>query len=62
MAAAGIKVHLCSSATPTPVISYGTVAMNAGGAIVVTASHNPAAWNGFKYKSENGASASDEIT
>ncbi|UCD10311.1 MAG: phosphoglucomutase/phosphomannomutase family protein [Dehalococcoidales bacterium] len=62
IAAAGIKVYLCSSATPTPVISYGTVAMNSGGAIIITASHNPAAWNGFKYKSENGASASDEIT
>ena len=62
IAAAGIKVYLCSSATPTPVISYGTVAMKAGGAIIITASHNPAAWNGFKYKSENGASASDEIT
>ncbi|MBN2075478.1 MAG: phosphoglucomutase/phosphomannomutase family protein [Dehalococcoidales bacterium] len=62
VAAAGIKVHLCQEATPTPVISYSTVNLNAGGAIVITASHNPAAWNGFKYKSENGASASDEIT
>ena len=62
VAAVGIKVHLCSTATPTPVISYTTVNLNAGGAIVITASHNPAAWNGFKYKSENGASASDDIT
>ncbi|MFC1946793.1 phosphoglucomutase/phosphomannomutase family protein [Chloroflexota bacterium] len=62
VAAAGIKVYLCPAATPTPVISYGTVALNAGGAIIITASHNPAAWNGFKYKSENGASAPDEIT
>ncbi len=62
VAAVGIKVYLCSVATPTPVISYGTVAMNAGGAIIITASHNPATWNGFKYKSENGSSASDEIT
>ena len=62
VAALGIKVYLCPAATPTPVISYGTVAMNAGGAVVITASHNPAAWNGFKYKSENGASASDDVT
>ncbi|HEY94073.1 MAG TPA: phosphoglucomutase/phosphomannomutase family protein [Dehalococcoidia bacterium] len=62
VAATGIKVYLCRVANPTPVISYGTVALNAGGAIVITASHNPATWNGFKYKSENGASASDKIT
>ena len=53
----GIKVYLCPKATPTPVISYGTLDREAGGAIVITASHNPANWNGFKYKSETGASA-----
>ncbi|MFC1986794.1 phosphoglucomutase/phosphomannomutase family protein [Chloroflexota bacterium] len=57
----GIKVYLCPRATPTPVISFGTVAQKAGGAIVITASHNPAIWNGFKYKSESGSSASPEI-
>jgi alpha-D-glucose phosphate-specific phosphoglucomutase len=62
VAAAGIRVHLCQAATPTPVISYSTVDLHAGGAIIITASHNPAAWNGFKYKSEKGASVSDEIT
>ncbi|UCC18114.1 MAG: phosphoglucomutase/phosphomannomutase family protein [Dehalococcoidales bacterium] len=62
IAAFGIKVYLCTAATPTPVISYGTVAMKAGGAIIITASHNPAAWNGFKVKSENGASVSSEVT
>lgn len=62
VASAGIKVYLCQAATPTPVISHATVDLNAGGAIIITASHNPAVWNGFKYKSENGASASGEIT
>ena len=56
-----IKVFLCPQATPTPVISYGTLAKKAGGAIIITASHNPAIWNGFKYKSEFGSSASTEI-
>lgn len=62
VAANGIKVYLCPKATPTPVLSYGVKAQQAGGAIVITASHNPARWNGFKYKSELGSSATDEVT
>lgn len=62
IAANGIKVYLCPKATPTPVISYGVKAQQTGGAIVITASHNPARWNGFKYKSEFGSSAADEVT
>jgi phosphomannomutase len=58
----GIQVYLCPRAAPTPVISYGVLAKKAGGAIIITASHNPAIWNGFKYKDEHGSSASDEIT
>ncbi len=58
----GIKVCLCPRATPTPVISFGILAQKAGGAIIITASHNPASWNGFKYKSEFGSSASPEVT
>jgi len=61
VAANGIKVYLCSKATPTPVISYGVPARRAGGAIIITASHNPPQWNGFKYKSEDGASAPTEV-
>jgi phosphomannomutase len=57
-----IKVYLTPKATPTPVISYGVLAKKAGGAIIITASHNPGNWNGFKYKDEHGASASDDIT
>ncbi len=58
----GIKVYLCPKASPTPVISFGVVAQKAGGAIIITASHNPANWNGFKFKTESGASASPEVT
>ena len=58
----GIKVYHCPKATPTPVISFGTLAQKAGGAIIITASHNPASWNGFKYKTESGSSASTEVT
>ena len=58
----GIKVYLCPRATPTPMISFGTMAQKAGGAIIITASHNPAIWNGFKYKTKDGAGAPDEVT
>jgi len=61
MAGNGIKVYLCPKATPTPVISYGVLAQKAGGAIIITASHNPAKWNGFKIKSDDGASAPTEL-
>jgi len=57
-----IKVYLCPKAAPTPVISYGILAKQAGGAIIITASHNPATWNGFKYKSEYASSAPPEVT
>ncbi len=62
VAANGIKVYLCPQATPTPTISYGVLAKKTGGAIVITASHNPAIWNGFKFKTEDGTSAPSEVT
>ena len=61
LAGNGIKVYLCPEATPTPVISYGVRAQKVGGAIIITASHNPAKWNGFKIKSDDGASAPTEV-
>lgn len=57
----GIKVYLCPKAAPTPVISYGVVHQQTAGAIIITASHNPAEWNGFKVKTQDGASAPTEV-
>jgi len=62
VAANGIKVYLNPSPAPTPVISYAIVVKKAAGAVIITASHNPAAWNGFKYKPEYAGSASPEVT
>ena len=56
-----IKVYLCPKAMPTPVISYGVVHQKTAGAIIITASHNPALWNGFKVKTDEGASAPPEV-
>jgi alpha-D-glucose phosphate-specific phosphoglucomutase len=61
-AASGIKVYLCPKATPTPVVSYGVREKGAGGAIVITASHNPPQWNGFKFKTAEGTSAATGVT
>lgn len=57
----GVKVYLCENAAPTPVISYSILDKHASGAVVITASHNPGAWNGFKYKPEYAGSASPEV-
>jgi len=57
----GIKVFLCDKPTPTPVVSYSIKSYEAGGAVIITASHNPYQWNGFKYKPEYAGSASPEI-
>jgi phosphomannomutase len=62
MAGNGIPVYLCQQATPTPVVSHEVVQRRACGGVVITASHNPAAWNGFKFKSALGGSASQETT
>ena len=57
----GITTFLCDKAAPTPVISYNIVDRKAGGGAIITASHNPAIWNGFKYKPDYAGSASPEV-
>ncbi len=57
----GIKVYLTPEAIPTPVVSYGILNLKAGGGIVITASHNTGKWNGFKLKTQDGASAPTEV-
>jgi len=57
----GIKAYLCDRPAPTPAVSYSVLRKGAGGAAVITASHNPARWNGFKYKPEYAGSASPEV-
>ncbi|MDP2917289.1 MAG: phosphoglucomutase/phosphomannomutase family protein [Dehalococcoidia bacterium] len=57
----GIKVYLSPRSAPTQVVSYGVVTKKAGGAVIITASHNPAKYNGFKIKSPDGSSAAPEV-
>ncbi len=62
VSASEIPVFLCSQQAPTPVVSHHVVQRNAAGGVVITSSHNPAAWSGFKFKSEEGGSASQAVT
>ena len=57
----GIKVFLTPSPVPTPVISYGVTVKETAGAIIITASHNPARWNGLKFRTATGSSAPPEV-
>lgn len=61
LAGNGIHVYLTQKATPTPVISYAILDKKAGGAAIITASHNPGTDNGYKYKPEYAGSASPEV-
>lgn len=59
--ARGIRVFLSDRPAPTPVVSYSLLDHSAGGGVVITASHNPGSYNGFKYKPEYAGSASPEV-
>jgi phosphomannomutase len=50
----GIKVFLSKGFVSTPMVSLGTVRKNASLGVVITASHNPPSYNGFKLKGPYG--------
>jgi phosphomannomutase len=60
-AANGFQVVLASEPTPTPCVSFAVRNLVAVGGVMITASHNPPEFNGFKLKSHFGGS-SDEAT
>ncbi|MEF1311298.1 phospho-sugar mutase [Vibrio mytili] len=55
LTAQGIKVYLTHKVAATPIVAFGVRELNAAAAVVVTASHNPPEYNGFKVYWENGA-------
>ncbi len=54
LAANGIKVHIYSELMPTPMLSYAVRALKCSAGIVITASHNPAKYNGYKVYGSDG--------
>jgi phosphomannomutase len=61
LAGAGIPVFLASRVTPTPELSFAVRGRKAAGGVMITSSHNPAEWNGVKYKASYGGSGSPAI-
>lgn len=62
LAANGIKTILADRATPTPSVSFAIKDKALIGGVMITASHNPARYNGIKFKAYYGGSAGADIT
>lgn len=60
LCANGIRVYLYESLRPTPVLSFAVRELKCNGGIVVTASHNPKIYNGYKVYDEFGGQVTDE--
>ncbi len=54
LASHGIKVYIFDSLRPTPELSFAVRKMHAAGGIMITASHNPKEYNGFKVYDREG--------
>jgi phosphomannomutase len=60
LAGNGFQVVLTPEPTPTPSVSFAVKHQQAVGGVMITASHNPAIFNGFKLKSYYGGSSDSE--
>lgn len=60
LAANGIKVYLSTELQPTPVVSYAVRYFRSNAGIMVTASHNPSKYNGYKCYGYDGCQMTDK--
>lgn len=56
----GIKVYMAEGFVSTPMVSLGVLQQNASLGVVITASHNPPSYNGYKLKSSYGGPLNEE--
>jgi phosphomannomutase len=56
----GVKVYLAKGYVSTPMVSFGTLNKNASLGIILTASHNPSSYNGYKLKGHYGGPLLEE--
>ncbi len=61
LAGNGLPVLLSNCPAPTPAISFAVKAQKASGGVMITASHNPAIFNGYKLKAHYGGSAESSL-
>ena len=61
LAKGGVGVLLTDRPIPTPAVSHHVRELGLAGGVAITASHNPAEYNGFKLKSHSGGSAPPEL-
>ena len=59
-AANGIKVYIYTELMPTPCLSYAVRALNCAAGIMITASHNPSKYNGYKVYGADGCQITTE--
>ena len=55
----GIKAYLYESLRPTPMLSFAVRELKCSGGIVITASHNPKEYNGYKVYGPDGGQVTD---
>jgi alpha-D-glucose phosphate-specific phosphoglucomutase len=62
LASHGVETFLCGRAEPTPVIAHEIILRKRQGGVNITASHNPAEYNGLKFSGSDGGPALPEVT
>lgn len=60
LAANGVKVYIFPTLMPTPMLSYAIMRLKCDSGIVITASHNPSKYNGYKCYDPSGYQMTDE--